>query len=263
MRQTPRTLFHLISALALCTAPSFGMVRIRATESGPAVDGVYVNGSGPFRFLLDTGSNTNLISKRLAQQLALKTTFQTSFASLGRERMALGSAANEISLDSLEAGGQELLVADLDAAPSSGLEGILGQTFLARFDYVLDLKHKQLSLGGDALPGKRLPFRILNGRAVVSTSLGQMVLDSGAGAVVISTARLDSASARTALVQSAAGSQSVIMKAERLIIAGRTVWRGDAIAVASPLGTGVDGLLPLRFFTAVYVCNSGGYVVFE
>jgi hypothetical protein len=48
-----------------------------------------------------------------------------------------------------------------------------------------------------------------------------------------------------------------------LSIEGRRVWRGDAVALPSRGEPGVDGLLPLRVFKAVYVCNSEGYVVFE
>jgi hypothetical protein len=265
MRQAPRVLFNLISALIVCAIPSFGTVKMRLTECGPIVDDVYINGHGPFRFLVDTGSNTNLIASELARRIGLKTTFRTSFASLDRERVALGSARNEISLDSVRAAGQELLLADMNGSlgASTGIQGIIGQKFLALFDYLLDLKGKRFSLGEHGLSGTRSQFHMINGRPAVSTSLGRMVLDSGAGAVVIAAEKLVPAAGRTGMVRSAAGRQQVALKTERLVIEGRAIWEGEAIAITGPLDPGVDGLLPLKFFKSVYVCNSGGYIVFE
>jgi hypothetical protein len=47
------------------------------------------------------------------------------------------------------------------------------------------------------------------------------------------------------------------------VIEGRAIWEGEAIAIKGPLDLGVDGLLPLKFFKTVYICNFGGYTVFE
>jgi len=48
-----------------------------------------------------------------------------------------------------------------------------------------------------------------------------------------------------------------------LVIEGRTIWRGEAVAIANRSEPGVDGLLPLSLFQAIYVCRSEGYVIFE
>jgi hypothetical protein len=50
---------------------------------------------------------------------------------------------------------------------------------------------------------------------------------------------------------------------KRLVIEGRKVYDGVAIAIVSRREPGVDGLVPLGLFRTVYVCNSEGYVVFE
>ena len=43
---------------------------MRVRDGRPIVDGVYVNGHGPYRFLVDTGTMRNLIDADLARKSA-------------------------------------------------------------------------------------------------------------------------------------------------------------------------------------------------
>jgi hypothetical protein len=102
---------------------------------------------------------------------------------------------------------------------------------------------------------------ILNGRRAVSTSLGDLVLDSGAVRVVlfgVAPERHDQGD-----LQTAAGSRMVGLIFSRLFIEGRHIWHGDAVAIPSQAEPGVAGLMPLGLFKTIFVCNSEGYVVFE
>jgi len=238
---------------------------MRLIDGRPVADGVYVDGHGPFRFLLDTGANTNLIARGLARRIGMKVTFKTGFASVSSENIAIGSAGNEISVDTVRAAGQEFLLTDIEAfqGGSSDIQGLLGQAFLSQFDYLLDLKRKQLTFGAQNRNGIRSRFKMISGRPTVSTSLGEMVLDSGAPALVISGSKPGTTFGRTAEMRTTAGSEQVVLRPERLLIQGRAIWQGDAVAIRGQLDPGVDGLLPVRFFRSVYVCNSAGYVVFE
>jgi hypothetical protein len=231
----------------------------------PVVDMVYVNGHGPFRFLVDTGANVNLIAGSLARKIGMEMTFKTDFASVTRQSVAPGSTGNEISLDSARAFGQEFLLTDFDASQDAlaDIQGLLGQAFLSRFDYVLDLKRRQLTFGAQNWNGTRSRFRMINGRPSVSTSLGELVLDSGAPALVVTGVKADIASGRTAEMRTAAGSDQVALCTRRLVIEGRKIWQGDAVVIPHRLEPGVDGLLPLRFFKTVYVSNSGGFLVLD
>lgn len=47
----------------------------------PIVDGVYVNGNGPYRFFVDTGTSVNLIEANLARSSGLTPTFRAELAS--------------------------------------------------------------------------------------------------------------------------------------------------------------------------------------
>ena len=238
---------------------------MQVTDAGPVVDGVYVNGCGPFRFLVDTGANTNLISRGLARNIGIKVTFRTSFASMSRASIAFGSSGNEISLDSERASAQELLLVDLDTPRyrSSDIQGLLGQQFLAHFDYRLDLKRQQLSFGEQNRIGTRVLLTMINGRPSVSTSLGQMVVDSGAAALVLAGMKHAPAPSRSVELQSAAGSEHAAVRTARVLIEDRIIWQGGVLSIPGPLDPGINGLLPVRHLNSVYICNSGGYVVFE
>jgi hypothetical protein len=104
----------------------------------------------------------------------------------------------------------------------------------------------------------------IKGRPVVSTGLGNLVLASGADRLILFGVKPDTGPAMKSELRTVAGSQQIGMVFDKsLSIEGRRVWRGDAVALPSRGEPGVDGLLPLRVFKAVYVCNSEGYVVFE
>jgi hypothetical protein len=47
-----------------------------------------------------------------------------------------------------------------------------------------------------------------------------------------------------------------------LVIEAQRIWHGDAVVIPSRPELGVDGLLPLSLFKAIYVCNSESYVIF-
>jgi hypothetical protein len=69
---------------------------------------------------------------------------------------------------------------------SRDIQGVLGQVFLSRFDYLLDVGARRLQFGTQQLEGRgtRARFDLVHERPAVSTSLGWLVLDSGADVMV-------------------------------------------------------------------------------
>src|SRR5262249_41030541 len=64
-------------------------------------------------------------------------------------------------------------------------------------------------------------------------------------------------------LRTATGSQQIgLVSGRPLTIEGRKISRGDAVALPNRT-PGVDGLLPISLFKAIYICNSGGYLVFR
>ncbi len=133
------------------------------------VHGVYVNGHGPYSFLLDTGTTANHLDPKLAQAIGLKATFRSQLVSSTGSKYVPGTDGVEVTLGSVHAEGQRFSFTGVDLVRqlTPGVQGVLGQTFLSHFDYLLNLR------------GIRTPLRIDQARPVVSTSPGALGLDSG------------------------------------------------------------------------------------
>ncbi len=266
MRHTNHTIQFLICSLIIAAGPLSGEMKMQVREGHPIVDGVYVNGHGPYRFLVDTGADVNLIETNLARSIGLTATFRRELASSTSVTVVPGSDRIEVLLDSVKAEQQEFLFCRLEAFRDRwpDIQGLLGQWFLSRFDYLLDLRGKRLEFRKQDPNGTRARFRMISGRPAVSTNLGDLVLDSGAERLVLFGVKPNMGPGDRREMRTAAGSQQVGMVYGRpLTIEGRKIWYGDAVAIPSRSEPGVDGLLPLRLFKAIYVCNSEGYVVFE
>lgn len=70
MRHINRSIRLLIYCLARFPHPLFGGVRMQLRGGHPIVDGVYVNGNGPYRFFVDTGTSVNLIEANLVYRFS-------------------------------------------------------------------------------------------------------------------------------------------------------------------------------------------------
>jgi hypothetical protein len=256
----------VIWVLILALSPQVNAANLRIQDGRPIVDGVFVNGHGPYRFLVDTGTNVNLIDANLARKISMKATFQVDLASAAGKTLTPGSDGNEIVLDAVKADGQKFLYSGLEAIHnfSPDIQGVLGQWFLSQFDYTLDLRSKRLEFGKQDRNGTHVPLRVINGRLAVSTSLGDLILDSGASRLVLFGVEMDIGLGGKREWRTVAGSQEVgVVSIKSLVIEGRTIWRGEAVAIPNRSEPGVDGLLPLSLFKTIYVCNSDDYVVFE
>jgi hypothetical protein len=251
----------VVPQAAAAARPDDG-VKLEMRQGRPTVSGVFVNGRGPYRFLLDTGSTLNHFDPNLAQSIGLVTSFQTQLTSSTGTMSASGGDGIEVRLGPVTAMDQVFLFAGMDAIHqlSTDIQGVLGQVFLRRFDYLLDLQTKRMEFGDPELEGRgtRAPFHVVEGRPVVSTSLGTMVLDSGARMMV--RFGLESPEVTHEMI-TVSGIIKMGTVWSTLAIDGRVLWRGDAAAVPHPAEAGAMGLLPLNLFKAVYVCNSGSYLI--
>jgi hypothetical protein len=251
----------LLLAIAACPLP--GAVKLDVRDGRLFVRGVYVNGRGPYRFLIDTGANMNLIESDLAEKIGMNATFADIVESAVGKRSMPGSDGNVVELGRVRAENQRFQFSTLESLHTvwPDVKGILGQAFLACFDYRMDLRHKTLEFGKQDPGGKRTPFRLLEGRTMLTTSLGNLVIDSGAARLLLFGVAPGDGGQMPMLTMT--GSQNVGTVTRKLLIEGRDVWRGDAIALPDRTEPGIAGLMPISFFKSVYVCNSEGYVVLE
>jgi hypothetical protein len=254
----------VLAGSSRAVAESHEGVKLEMRDGRPVVDGVFINDHGPYRFLVDTGSTLNHFDPKLARAIGLATTLQTTLTSSIGATSATGTEGAEIRLGSVIADQQVLLFAGIEGlhAISPDIQGVLGQVFLSRFDYRINLRNGRLEFGRYGLDAKatRIAFRTVEGRPVISTSLGWLVLDSGAHYLVRFGVR---ATVETHEMVTASGTVGVGTVFSKLVIAGHPFWRGDAIAVPELSEPSADGLLPIAPFNSVYVSNSEGYVVLK
>jgi hypothetical protein len=226
------------------------------------VDGVFLNGYGPYRFLLDTGAQTNQLDARIAARVGFRASFRVEMAPLGHSVLVPGVRGVEIGLGVASTANQELLFTGLEGvkALSAAIQGVLGQEFLAHFDYLLDFANRRLVLGeGEPEDGLRVSFERIDGRPAIETSQGKLVLDSGTDIAVM----LRGGTGLRRTVQTASGDAEVtVIDGLQLRIGGRTYRCHQAVA-ARKTRDGEDGLLPASLFHAVFVSNSGGYAVLD
>jgi hypothetical protein len=265
MRHTNHNIKILICLFIVAAGPLFAEVKMQTPGGRPIVDGVYVNGHGPYRFLVDTGTNVNFIEANLARSIGLKATFRTKLTSSTGATSVSGGTGIEVLLDSAKAEGQEFLFLPLEAIRDflPDIQGVLGQAFLSRFDYTLDLRAKRLEFGKQERNGTLTRFEMINGEPVVSTSLGDLILDSGARQLVLFGIQPDGGYGPKGELLTGTGSQQIgLVSGKPLIIEGRKISRGDAVTIPNRT-PGVNGLLPIGLLKAIYFCNSEGYVVFD
>ena len=115
--------------------------------------------------MVDTGSQVTVIDPSLASQLDLKAQARVGLVSAASFAQASGT-----TLDTLEAGSKVVdkspaIVQDLGQiqAADPRIRGVLGESFLAHFDLLIDYGHKLLCLDEssamrDSVRGERIPF---------------------------------------------------------------------------------------------------------
>lgn len=253
----------LVCGGLLAASPAWPAMKMRVVEGHPIVDGVYVNGHGPYSFLIDTGTTANHLDRKVARAIGLKATFRSQLISSGGAIYVPGTDGIEVQVGEVRADRQRFLLAGVEVIRQfePGVQGVLGQAFLSHFDYLLDLKGKRIEFGKrePAASEIRTPLRMAGQRPLVATSLGELVLDSGTQWVALF--GVESSGARGDLV-TMSGAQRVGTVVRKLLIEGRAFWSGQAVAV--PQGeAGAQGLLPVSLFKTVYFCNSEGYVSLE
>jgi hypothetical protein len=248
----------------LAAGPAGAAVKLSILEGRPVVGGVYLNGRGPYTFLLDTGTTLNHLDARLAKSIGLRPTFITDLlTSIGT--ISIGGASGiDVMLGPVHADAQTFLFGGLENIRRSfpDVQGVLGQEFLSRFDYLLDLRGRRLEFGISDRDKRenRVPFQRIAGRPALSTSLGSLVLDSGTDGVILFGSR---AMALTHEMFTMTGSQQVGTISGTLVIDGRTWWRGKAVVIPRTAEAGAEGLLPASLFKTIYVSNSEGYVALD
>lgn len=214
-------------ALAAAAAPVTLRLRMLKVPGGrvPAT-AVCIDGKGPYRFLVSTGTGSSVVTPALVHRLRLKKGDSASIRGVTCVDSAPTVAVTSWSMSGLKLAPQSLVVAKLPRAGSSAVQGIIGSDVLERFGAVrIDFQRGRLKLrsaegaatkGNVYILGKAAttpPPSLATGRLELSAALRVFV--SPHGTIVAAPAKLaghtaqlavDSGSASSALLPSIARS---------------------------------------------------------
>lgn len=157
---------------------------------------VTVNGRGPFRFIIDTGTGGDvLVTPELAEQLALPTVGQATLSDPS------GQGARKVpivQIDSLELAGVNFAnvraVEHKFFSEAGAAEGLLGFTLFRDYLLTLDFPNRRVTLAAGSLApdGEKtvLPFRMPAGVPIARLKVDglepvEAQLDSGGGGLVL------------------------------------------------------------------------------
>jgi hypothetical protein len=255
---------------------------------------VTVNHSGPYEFMVDTGSEITIIEPSVAGELRLEP--------VGRARLVSGmrqTAAGVVSPEVMEVGAHSfhkplVLVASLTQLKERhpGLRGILGEDLLKGFDLFIDRGKKILCLDSTAemrrsIRGERISIvrqgcddpQMAQSMLVpvrLSEQQSRMMylrLDSGASTPIlyVNPSKWEpSVERRTARLAHVVGGSTTFfetMAPQEIRIGSRVVSDVTFVApVASSQNVvfaGEDGLLPTSLFKRVFISYSDGFVVLD
>ena len=123
-------------------------VPLRAIDQRMSVE-VMVNGSGPFRFIVDSGATRTVVSRRLAILLGLPSAGTVTLHSVGGE-----SQVDTVKIDSLALSGlpAQPIVAPVLEEEDLGAAGILGIDALANRMVVIDLVANRMTVEAAGRP---------------------------------------------------------------------------------------------------------------
>jgi hypothetical protein len=273
----------LPGALAAQVMQSNEIVRFQLRDGYLMVIPVMVNGAGPFRFLLDTGTTLTVIDPDLARQLQTPAIGDVAITTVLHIRQDKLVQLRDVSLDGASVQGLGAVVDKLvrQKILAAGIRGVLGEEFLSKFDILIDFKQHWLRFGDAPPAGERCRFETIGqyhgspttNRLLISAELMgvsdnhlQLQLDTGAKFPELFPASHDSPFPHSwgGSMATSNGANGTTIYSDVTIKIGTTTVRGlDVVQSRDSVAFDAVGLLPASIFHRIYISHSGGFVVFN
>jgi hypothetical protein len=265
---------HRLSMLLMVPLALLGQVVPIAVHGPLSVVSVQLNGRGPFRMIIDTGASSCSMAPRVAGLLRLSTDHHVFDVTPNGKRLTPGIASVEVELGTRVAKNVAFLLQEARGLTEAGVEvdGVLGQSLLSRFDYLLDYKSGQLVLDSPerqsaGTSGKQIKFARVRERMLLTAmnpadGFMRLILDSAASNVFLWRGGDHEVRGMTASLIAMNGRRSVdLIHMPMLVVGDQALQRLDVVVASSPdEGREEDGLLPAGLFRSIYVSNSKTYV---
>ncbi len=112
------------------------------------VIGVTINHSGPYAFLLDTGTQVTVVDQALAAELNLRSTGKADVAGVSFRGAAILAKLETLEVGEHMVSDQGVLVYDMSSVQNAGfgVRGLLGDDFLSRYDVLINNAHRVLCI---------------------------------------------------------------------------------------------------------------------
>jgi hypothetical protein len=118
-------------------------IPLRKLNEHQMIVSVSINRSGPYDFLIDTGTQMTVVDRALAADLHLATTGKANVAGISFQGNAAFAQIDSLEVGDQMAANQGVVVYDMRGLQRAGfpLRGLLGEDFLSRYDVLIDKRH--------------------------------------------------------------------------------------------------------------------------
>jgi predicted aspartyl protease len=107
---------------------------------------VFLNGRGPYRFLLDTGATNTILSNRVADQLNIPIGKTQTLLTVGGTAMATKRIIDVIRFGNTQIMQLPIIAADLKLMRALHIDGIIGGDCLKQFRISIDYAHQLITI---------------------------------------------------------------------------------------------------------------------
>ncbi len=271
-----------LCALGLAISPS----QLEIRGSYPILQDVFVNGKGPYRMLLDTGAQSSSVRPGVAAETNLLPKFAVELRNTLGSSIASVASAGQIASGGMTIQELEVLITEPPPIPGAGkLDGVIGQSFLARTNYWVDFAKKRVRWDPDGvlhgcLAGERLNFVLVEGRPAVEVRFrtefraapqsdlrahggtrSTLVLDSGASHLILFGWRDPANAAAPGLLRTAQQQGTARVIRVESVAVGGLIWRGLTAGAVATEDSGAGGLFPAHLLKSFYINNREQYVL--
>lgn len=237
-----QALTGLAAAIGLAAAPAFAQpltivtpfdsgssnsTTLQADHQGLLTVETFINGRGPFRFIVDTGANRSAVSWRLAYLLGLPALGLSEVHGVTGARTTTLTRVDVLKAGSMQIEGAALPILEDDLL--GGADGMLGMEAMAGKRLEFDTRASTLTVqdSTDALIAdhwKRIPVKL---------EFGNLAFVSGQTDGVPITIVIDTGAERTIVNEALA--RAVARKTARAVAGTRIVSAGKAVSAGSML----------------------------
>jgi predicted aspartyl protease len=267
--------------------PNIVTAKVKLDDLSMIIVPVSINGSGPYDFLLDTGSAKTVVDQKLADQLGLQRAGEkTVVGMLASARMSVVHV-NSLSVAGAIVPGGDIFSSDHPPTVTSKVRGVLGEDFLKNFDLLIDYRRQSIRLESplgsmaETAVGERLPLQlngVLHGqptrnRLVVPGHIPELgdkpmllLLDSGTNSPTLFLDSLGPGEAQQESMRVGNFNQWVSLSASTrtvrsLSLGSNSLTNLTLIAISRRAEVDTDGLVPTSLFHCVFISHQGKFAI--